>query len=519
MLTCDVFIFILIASQLMVGYAYVGGVKVEEFLLEMKNISKKYGGIQALKDVTLQLKQGEVLCLCGENGAGKSTLMKILTGVETPTEGSVFFKGKEVQISKPIVAYDLGISIVHQELIQIPQMTIAENIYVGRYDKRNGVINYKELYAKTQRLMDRLGINFKPDSLIRQYSIAERQLIEILKALSYNSSVIVFDEPTAALTAEETQTLYKIIHKLKKEGVSVIFISHRMEDIYEVGDRVFVLKDGAFSGDAQIEDVEVDDIIRMMIGRDLEQQFVEKTNQPGETVLELKNITNERIKDVSFSVKSGEVLGIGGLIGAGRTEVLQSIYGVDSYDGEIIYKGEKIKNRTPKEAIKRGFALVPEDRKDGGLILSHSILQNVTLSVLKNISRLGIIKPRGDVEVALKYIEELRIKTPNASLKAGMLSGGNQQKVVLAKCLATNPGVLLLDEPTRGVDVGAKSEIYKIIDKLACLGYAIIMVSSELTELIAVSDRIIVMHEGKITGEVGRSEATEEKIMSLAISK
>ena len=490
---------------------------MEDYILEMKHISKDYGGIHALRDVDFNLKKGEVLCLCGENGAGKSTLMKILTGVEKPSKGDIFLHGKLTHINKPIDAYRQGISIVHQELVQIPDMTIAENIFVGRYDKKACFIDYKALTEKTNQLMERLGIHYNPDAKIRQYSVAQRQLIEIMKALSYDSSIIVLDEPTAALTLDETKILYHIIRKLKTEGVSIIFISHRMEDIYAVGDRIYVLKDGSYSGVAEVSDVSVEDIIKMMIGRDIGQQFVQKTNKVGEIILEVNGLTNEYIEDISFQVRAGEVVGFGGLIGAGRTELLQAIYGVDSYDGEIYYKGELIKNSSPKAAIDRGFSMVPEDRKDKGLILSHSVQNNIQKTILDRISRLGMLCGRKGKRTVGTFIENLNIKTSGMQQKVGMLSGGNQQKVVLAKCMAPEPKVILLDEPTRGVDVGAKAEIYKIINDLASKGFAIIMVSSELPELIAVSDRIIVMREGRISGEIDAKDVTEEQVMALAI--
>ena len=490
---------------------------MEDYILEMKHISKDYGGIHALRDVNFSLKKGEVLCLCGENGAGKSTLMKVLTGVEKPSKGEILLHGKLAHIHKPIDAYRQGISIVHQELVQIPDMTIAENIFVGRYDKKVCFIDYKALTEKTDQLMERLGIHYNPDAKIRQYSVAQRQLIEIMKALSYDSSIIVLDEPTAALTLDETKILYGIIRKLKREGVSIIFISHRMEDIYAVGDRIYVLKDGSYSGMAEVGDVSVEDIIKMMIGRDIGQQFVQKTNKVGDVILEVKGLANEYIKDISFQVRSGEVVGFGGLIGAGRTELLQAIYGVDSYEGEIYYKGELIKNSSPKAAIDRGFSMVPEDRKDKGLILSHSVQNNIQMTILDRISRLGLLCGRKGKQTVETFIENLNIKTSGAQQKVGMLSGGNQQKVVLAKCMAPEPSVILLDEPTRGVDVGAKAEIYKIINDLASKGFAIIMVSSELPELIAVSDRIIVMRDGRISGEIDAKGVTEEQVMTLAI--
>ena len=490
---------------------------MEDHILEMKHISKDYGGIHALLDVNFNLKKGEVLCLCGENGAGKSTLMKILTGVEKPSKGEIYLHGRLAHINRPIDAYRQGISIVHQELVQIPDMTIAENIFVGRYDKKGCFIDYKALTEKTNRLMERLGIHYNPDARIRQYSVAQRQLIEIMKALSYDSSIIVLDEPTAALTLDETKMLYDIIRKLKQEGVSIIFISHRMEDIYAVGDRIYVLKDGRYSGEAMVKDVAVEDIIKMMIGRDIGQQFVQKTNKPGEVVREVRNLTSQRVKDVSFQVRSGEVVGFGGLIGAGRTELLQAIYGVDNYEGEIYYKGKLIKNTSPRAAIDRGFSMVPEDRKDKGLILSHSVQNNIQMTILDRISKMGLLSGKKGKQTVGTFIENLNIKTSGAQQKVGMLSGGNQQKVVLAKCMAPDPSVILLDEPTRGVDVGAKTEIYKIINDLASKGFAIIMVSSELPELIAVSDRIIVMREGRISGEINTEVVTEEQVMTLAI--
>ncbi len=488
-----------------------------EFVLEMKNISKNFGGVHALSDVTLELKKGEVLCLVGENGAGKSTLMKILSGVVKPTSGSILLNGNEVHIENPTQAYQLGISIVHQELVQIPYMSIAENIYIGRYPKKMGQIDFAQLRKNTLDLMDRLDVHFDPDSKISRYSVAHRQLIEILKALSYNSSVIIFDEPTAALTTDECEILYRIVRDLKKQGISIIFISHRMADIFEIGDRVHVLRDGKTSGGGMVSELSEKEIVRMMVGRTLDQQFGEKNNTPGEVVLEVRNLTNERLHGISFSLRKGEVLGLGGLIGAGRTEILRAIFGIDDYQGQILLNGADIRCKDPADAIQKGFSMVPEDRKDYGVILGHSILQNIELGILKRLSHLGIMNRRKEQKTAQSFLDQLRIRAPGTRTLVGSLSGGNQQKVVVARCLASDPQILLLDEPTRGVDVGAKAEIYKIIDDLACSGVAILMVSSELPELIAVSDRIAVMHEGNLTGILEASEATEESVMHLAI--
>ena len=491
---------------------------MDDYILKMKNIDKSYGGIHALKNVSIELKRGEVLCLCGENGAGKSTLMKILSGVESATSGEIYVDGKRVVISKPIDAFNLGISMVHQELIQIVDMTIAENIYVGRYKMKGGLIDSKALKEDTEELLSRLGLHFDPNSMVRQYSIANRQLIEIAKALSHELSIIIFDEPTAALTIEETENLYRIIRKLKTDGIAVILISHRMEDIFAVGDRVAVLKDGENSGILDVATATTDDIVRLMIGRQMTQQFPKKTNEIGDIVLEVCHIKNDRVHDVSFKLRKGEILGIAGLVGAGRTELLRAVFGVDPCEGELIYKGEKVKNRTPIEGLNRGFALVPEDRKDQGLILRQSILQNMILSILNKVSSLGIINQKKEIEICDEYIKKLHIRTPGRNLMASSLSGGNQQKVVLGKCLAAKPEVLLLDEPTRGVDVGAKAEIYKIINDLASEGLSIIVVSSEMTELLGISDRILVMHEGYLSGELSMDQANEESIMKLAIS-
>lgn len=491
---------------------------MSDLILEMKNISKSYGGVHALKKVSLDLRRGEVLCLCGENGAGKSTLMKILAGVEPPSSGEIYINDKKVTIQKPLDAFNLGISMVHQELVQIEDMSIAENIYVGRYDTRAGFVDYGVLYKKTEELMKKIGIDLRPDSLVRQYNVANRQLIEIAKAMSHDLSIIVFDEPTAPLTIEETENLYRLIRQLKADGIAVILISHRMEDIFAVGDRVAVLKDGENSGVLNVADCTVDDIVRLMIGRQMTQQFPEKTNKVGEKILEVKHLSNDSVTDISFTLNKGEILGIAGLVGAGRTELLRAIFGVDASRGEIYLNGEKIENKTPQQGLKRGFALVPEDRKDQGLILEQSILQNIVLSILKKITSIGFVNRKKEDSVCEEYIRRLRIRCSGRNMLVRMLSGGNQQKVVLGKCLASKPDILLLDEPTRGVDVGAKAEIYKIINDLASEGISIIVVSSEMTELLGISDRILVMHEGHLSGELSMEEASEETIMKYAIS-
>lgn len=482
----------------------------------MRHISKIYGGIKALDNVDLELRKGEILCLLGENGAGKSTLMKILSGVVQPNEGEIELEGRTMAIRNPHIAHEYGISTVHQELIQFPDMTIMENIYVGRYPKKNGLVDFKELRRMTAALMDELGIHFEPNEYIRNLSVAQRQLVEIMKALSFDSKIIIFDEPTSSLTSEETAILFRIIADLKKRGISQIYISHRLEDIFAIGDRIAVLRDGKNSGGGMVSDLNTDQIISLMVGRNVDNQFPKERTEIGDVVLRVENICNERVKNASFELRRGEVLGFGGLVGAGRSELMRAIMGLDKCTGKIIKDGREIVNHSPTEAIQNGFALVPEDRKDQGLVLILSILQNIEMSSLGKLSRLGLMDGAKEKQYADEYIRKLNIKTSGYSQSAGNLSGGNQQKVVIAKCLATKPEILILDEPTRGIDVGSKAEIYQIINELAMQGVSIIMVSSELPEFLNISDRIIVMKEGVITGELSVEEAGEESVMKLA---
>lgn len=491
-------------------------INMPEVLLRMSNITKNYGGIKALSNVNFELYKGELLCLLGENGAGKSTLMKILSGVVTPTEGEIFFEESKVNIQNPSAAHRLGISTVHQELVQFPEMTIAENIFVGRYPKKNGLIDFKKLTSKTLELMSDLNIHFSPNAYIRTLSVAQRQLVEIMKAVSFKSKVIIFDEPTSSLTSEETEILFSIIKDLKQRGVSIIYISHRLEDIFAIGDRITILRDGKNSGGGMVSELDTDSVIAMMVGRSLENQFPKENVEIGEEILRVEDISNARIKNASFTLRRGEILGFGGLIGAGRTELMRGILGLDKCTGAIYKDGKKIVNKTPTQAIRNSFALVPEDRKDQGLVLIRSLMHNMEMSSLKQLSAFGFMKPEMEKVKALAYIKKLSIKTSGIGQLAGNLSGGNQQKVVLAKCLITMPDILILDEPTRGIDVGSKAEIYEIMCDLVKQGVSIIMISSELPELISMSDRILVMREGFITGELSAADATEESVMKLA---
>lgn len=492
---------------------------MSDAILKMQDISKSYGGIKALDKVNLELNKGEILCLVGENGAGKSTLIKILSGIICPDEGDIFLNGEEIQLKDPRTAHEYGISTVYQELEQFPHLTVMENIYMGRHPEKLGFVDFKELKRKTIELMDKLNIHFNPDSYIKNLSLAQRQLVEIIKAISFNSKIVIFDEPTSSLTDNETEILFKIILNLKENGISIIYISHRLKDVFTIGDRVVVLKDGKNSGEGMVKELTEDQIITMMVGRNLENQFPKRKPKIGDEILRVENIENEHVKNVSFSVRKGEIVGFGGLVGAGRTELARAIIGLDKCSGNIYLNGKSVKNKTPEHAIKNKFAMVPEDRKEEGLVVILSVLRNIEMSSLKNLSKFGFMNTKLEVNCALQYIRQLRIKTPNYNYPVNSLSGGNQQKVVVAKCLATKPDILILDEPTRGIDVGSKAEIYEIMNELANEGVAIIMISSELPELLNMSDRIIVMREGKYIGELSAEDATEEAVMKLAMKE
>lgn len=491
---------------------------MEREYLEMRGIVKNYGGIKALDDVSLILRKGELLCLLGENGAGKSTLMKILSGVEHPTAGEIYLKGEKIELKDPKVAHAYGISTVYQELVQLPDMSIAENIFAGRYPMKGMFVDFARLKQMTLELMDKLNIHFDPDIRIRSLSIAQRQLVEIVKAVSQGAEILILDEPTSSLTAEETAILFRIIDDLKKQGVSIIYISHRLEDVFAIGDRAVILKDGKNSGEGMVRDLDRDTIIRMMVGHALEQQFPKRERcVADEVVLKAEHIKNERAKDCSFELRRGEILGFGGLVGAGRSELMRAIVGVDPSEGEVYLEGQKIDNKSPAETIAKGIIMVPESRKDDGLVLGLSIGKNIELSSLKELSTgLGFMDAEKENAKIEEYVKSLSIKTWGAKQIVGDLSGGNQQKVVISRCLSTNPKVMILDEPTRGIDVGAKYEIYVTMNELAAQGVSIIMVSSELPELLAMSDRLIVMREGVITGEISHEEANEENVMDLA---
>jgi ribose transport system ATP-binding protein len=488
--------------------------------LEMRNITKTYPGVRALEDVSIDVRSGEVLSLLGENGAGKSTLMKILAGAQGKDSGEILLNGQPVHIDSPQKAMDLGISIIYQEFNLVPFLNAAENIFLGREPRAAvpGFVDFGTMYREAQRIVDKLGVKLNVRTPVNRLSIAQQQMVEIAKATSRESKIIVMDEPSATLTDHELKALFALIRQLKDEGVAIIYISHRMEEVFEISDRVTILRDGHWVATKNIEELTREEIIRLMVGRELKQMIPKDPADIGEPALVLKNITRKGVlHDISLTVRKGEVLGIAGLVGAGRTELARVIFGADPMDsGSIELFGKPVKVKSPQDAIRQGIGLVTEDRKAQGLVLGMAVRENTTLANLQALSVMNFIQGGKEREVAKKYVGDLRIKTPTIEQTVQNLSGGNQQKVVLAKWLFTDSKILIFDEPTRGIDVGAKTEIYQLMNALAKTGAAIIMISSELPEVLGMSDRILVMHEGRLAGELSRAEATQEKIMHLA---
>lgn len=487
-----------------------------ETLLKMDNISKSFSGVQVLNRVKLELAAGEVLGLLGENGAGKSTLMKILGGIVKKDSGDIWISGKIVDIDNPVAAAQQGISIIHQELVMVPELTVAENVFLGRLPR--GFIRWNEVYRKAQDLFDELGIDINPKTPVGELPIASQQMVEIARAISKNAKIIVMDEPTSSLTEKETNILFGMIEKLKQRKVGIIYISHRLEEIFSICDRITVLRDGEFVGNKARSEVTEDDVVRMMVGRDLSSFYVKEDHDMGKVALQVKGLTKTGVfKDISFEVKEGEVLGISGLLGAGRSEVARALVGIDRFDsGEIQLFGKTLKIRKPIDAVEAGIVYIPEDRKKQGLFLQRSVAENLTVPIIKSLSKFNIISKKREYQVVNGLLEKFAIRTSNPNIAIRNLSGGNQQKVLLSRWLKSPPKVLILDEPTRGVDVGAKAEIYTFINDLAKRGMAIILISSDLPEVLTMSDRILVMREGTISGEVLRDEASEEVIMGYA---
>jgi ribose transport system ATP-binding protein len=489
-------------------------------LLQMRGITKRYPGVTALDNVDFEVMPGEVHALVGENGAGKSTLMKILAGADVKDSGQILIGGEEVHITTPQEAMRLGISIIYQEFNLVPYMNAAENIFLGRepMSKVPGIVDFRRMYAEAERVISELGVRLDVRVPVNQLSVAQQQMVEIAKATSRSARIIAMDEPSATLTEHELENLFSLIRRLRADGVSIIYISHRLDEIFRIADRVTVLRDGKFIATKPVSETSREEIIRMMVGRELKDTIPKKEVAHGDVVLEVKGLNRSGvIHDISFAVRRGEILGIAGLVGAGRTEVARAIFGADPIDsGEILLEGKPVTIRSPKDAIRLGIGLMTEDRKALGLILGMAVRENVTLANLDPLSRLGFVSRRKEQEVTNRFVEDLMIKTPSIEQAVQNLSGGTQQKVVLAKWLFTQSKVLIFDEPTRGIDVGAKTEIYQLMNRLAEQGVGIIMISSELPEILGMSDRILVMHDGRIVGELSREEATQEKIMFLA---
>ena len=487
--------------------------------IEMRGIDKSFGSNQVLKQAGFTLESGEVHALMGENGAGKSTLMKILTGVYTKDAGTVLVDGKEVNYKNPQEAEKAGIVFIYQELNVMFDLTVEENLFMGKeIHGKFGICDKKAMQKKAQEALNILGVNISPKTVMAELSVGQQQMVEICKALMADAKVIIMDEPTAALTQSETVALFKVIESLRKKGVSMVYISHRMEEICELSDRITVLREGSYIGVKNIPETNMNEIVKMMIGREIGERYPSRNVKIGKEVLKVKELTRKgTFHDVNFSVRAGEVLGVSGLMGAGRTEIMQAIFGNLSYEsGTIEIDGKEVKISNPRQAMEHGIGFITEDRKTEGLMLDKSIRKNISLCNLRRISKSSVISREAEKNMVAEAIKDLRIKCFGSYHECNNLSGGNQQKVVLAKWILTNPKILILDEPTRGVDIGAKKEIYSIINKLAAQGVAIIMVSSELPEVLGMSDNIMVVREGEVRGIISYEEANQERVMTLA---
>ena len=493
---------------------------MSDYILQMENITKEFPGVKALDDVELKVRKGSVHALMGENGAGKSTLMKIIIGMYTPDTGKILFDGEELKLNNINDSLEKGISMIHQELSPIPEMTVAENIYLGREPVygRTGLVNTRTLYKMTRDLLKSLEINLDPRTKMVDLSIANTQMVEIAKAISFDSKLVIMDEPTSAITEKEVAQLFKMIRSLKEKGVGIIYITHKMSELYEIADDISVFRDGQYIGTDTAANLSKDKLIKMMVGRELNQVFNKPESNIGEVALSVKNLSHKgTFEDVSFEVRKGEIVCFAGLMGAGRTEVVETIFGVKSKeDGDIYVHGEKVDIKSPQDAIKNNLGFLTEDRKLTGLFLPLSVRENMITVNIDKYTSLGLLDSKKIKSDCLVQKENLRVKTPNIDTIVENLSGGNQQKVLLARWLLKNPDILFLDEPTRGIDVGAKSEFYNIIFELAGQGKAIVVISSEMAEILGLCDRVIVMHEGRITGELSREEANQERIMQYA---
>ncbi len=489
-------------------------------VLEAIGVSKRFPGVHALDDVSIEILPGEVHAVIGENGAGKSTLMKILAGAQPPDSGVMKIDGQQVSISGPRAAQDLGISIIYQELSLVGALSVGENIFLGDLPTRSGnwQVDWPAVWQQSSELLQRVGLHVRPQTLARDLGTGQRQMVEIARALHRKVRVLILDEPTSSLSERETARLFEIVELLRSQGVGIVYISHRLTEIFRIADRVTVLRDGKLVGTVQVADATEEDLVRMMVGRDLSRLFTQARETDAPVRLEVRNLSRRGVlHDISFHVRGGEIVGLAGLVGAGRTELARCLFGADLISsGQILLEGKPVSIRTPGDAVDQGIALVPEDRKLQALVPVMGIRENITLPVLDRLGSAFFPSRSQEREMVGGYIENLRIRTPHMEQRVSALSGGNQQKVVIARWLATRPKVLILDEPTRGIDVGAKAEVHALIARLAESGVAILLISSELPEILGMSHRVLVMHEGRLVADIPRSEATEESIMAAA---
>lgn len=491
-------------------------------VLALEGVSKSFGAVRALRGVSLRLYAGEARALAGENGAGKSTLIKALAGVHRPDAGTVLLDGDPVEFHGPADARDAGIAVIYQEPTLFPDLSVAENIFVGRQPRRSlGRVDHRAVRRAAAGLFERLGVDLDPDQPARGLSIADQQLVEIAKALSFDARVLIMDEPTAALTGAEVARLFGVVRTLRAEGAAVLFISHRLEEIFALCQRVTTLRDGALISSEPLEGLSEDDLVRRMVGRDLDELYPKQRTEVGEVALNVSRLTREGVfTDVSFEVRRGEIVGLAGLVGAGRSEVARAVFGVDRFDaGEVEVLGRKLRSGAPSLAMAAGLALVPEDRRAQGLVMDMSIERNIGLTGFATTTRAGLMNRSAERDRAVDWAVKLQVKYARLADVVGTLSGGNQQKVVLAKWLATSPQVLIVDEPTRGIDVGTKAEVHRLLSSLAAEGVAVLMISSDLPEILGMADRVLVMHEGRLAAEIPRSEATEETVMAAATGR
>lgn len=486
------------------------------YILTLKNITKEFPGVKALDDVTINIERGTIHGLVGENGAGKSTLIKVLAGIYQPNKGEIILDGKPCRFNSPIEARRAGISVVHQEIKLAEPLSVAENMFLGNVQLKNGLVDWKGIRRRAREIVEDLGMDIDINAQVSSLTVAKKQIVEIMHAINNNSRILIMDEPSAVLTDRELEVMFRIVKQLRDEGITIIYISHRLDEIFGLCSNVSVLRDGCHIDTIPVASVDRQGLINMMVGREMGQEYPKEVGNVGGTILEVKNLSRGILQDISFEVKSGEVFGISGLVGAGRTELARAILGIDKPEsGEVYVRGKKVHYRTFADAIRDGLGLIPEDRKLQGLVQIMSVKRNTTLVNMKRVLRAGVISSSLEEKLSKEYADKLHVVTPSMETEVQYLSGGNQQKVVIAKWLFQNSEILFLDEPTRGIDVGAKAEIYRLINRMAKEGKTIIMISSEMPELLGMCDRIMVMHEGHKMGELNAAEATQEKIMAL----